>query len=93
MEHTANIINLNKGLTPSLLNLFAVFELHLIDDIDKVESVDIMCINCKKETVLYLGTSLLELMITEFVLNSILHNVGMSWIINFIHFIYMYAWP
>ena len=31
MEHTANIINPNKGLIPSLLKVFAMFELRLID--------------------------------------------------------------
>ena len=40
-----------------------------------------MCINCEKETGLYLVTSTLEEMITKFVLNEILHHVGMSWII------------
>ena len=60
MEHNANIIIPNKGLIPSLLKVFAMFELRLIDDRDKVETIDIRCINCKKETGLYLGTSTLE---------------------------------
>ena len=81
MEHTANILNPNKGLIPSLLKLFAMFELRLIDDRDKVEAIAIRCINCKKETGLYLGTSTLEEMITKFVLNAILHHLGMSWMI------------
>ena len=34
-----------------------------------------------KKTDLYLGTSTFEEMITKFVLNAILHHVGMSWII------------
>ena len=37
-----------------------MFEFRLIDDRDKVGSVAIMCINCKKEAGLYLGTSKLE---------------------------------
>ena len=57
MEHTANIINPNKGLITSLLKVFYMFELRLIDDNDKVEAIAIRCINCKKETGLYLGTS------------------------------------
>ena len=48
MEHTENIINPNKGRIPSLLNVFAMFELRLIDDRDKVEAIAIKCINCKK---------------------------------------------
>ena len=58
-----------------------MFELHLIDDRNKVEAIAIMCIDCKKETSLYLRTSTLEEMITKFVLNAILHHVGMSWTI------------
>ena len=58
-----------------------MFELYLIDDRDKLDSISIRCTNCKKETVLYLTTFTLEEMITKFVLNTILHHVGMSWII------------
>ena len=59
MEHTANILKPNKGLIPSLLKLFDMFELHLIYDIDKVDSIDISCINCKEETGLFLRNSTL----------------------------------
>ena len=48
MELIENILNPNKGLIPSLLKVFAMFELHLLDDRDKVEAVAIRCINCKK---------------------------------------------
>ena len=58
-----------------------MFEFLLIDDGDKLEAIAIRCINCKKETGLYLGTSTLEEMITKFVLNAILHHVGLSLII------------
>ena len=81
MEHTENIINPNKGLITSLLKVFFMFELNLIDYGDKGESIYIRCINCKKERGLYLVTSTLEEMITKFVLNTILHHVGMLWII------------
>ena len=57
MEHTANIMNTNKGRIPSILWVFAMFRLRLIDDRDKLEAVAIRCINCKKETGLYLGDS------------------------------------
>ena len=46
-----------------------------------MEAIVIRCINCKKETGLYLGTSTLEEIITKFLLNAILHHVGMLWII------------
>ena len=54
MEHTENIINPKQGLITSLLKVSAMFEFHLINDIDKVGVVAIRCINCKKETGLYL---------------------------------------
>ena len=60
MEHTANIINPNKGLIPSLLHIFSMLEFILIDNGDKLEAVAIRCINSKKETGLYLITSSLE---------------------------------
>ena len=58
-----------------------MFELSLMDDKDEVEAIYIRCINCKKETGLYLITSKFEEMITKFVLNAILNHVGMLWII------------
>ena len=75
MEHTENIPNLNKGIITSLLMVFAMFELRLIDDIYKLEVIAIRCINCNKEIVLYLRTSTFEEMITKCVLNAILHHV------------------
>ena len=70
-----------QGLITPLLKLFAVFELRLIDDINKLEAVAIRCINFKKETGLYLTTFTLEETIFNFLLNAILHHVVMSWII------------
>ena len=58
-----------------------MFELRLIYDRDKVDAIDIRCLNCKKETGSYLTTFTLEEMISKFVLNAILRHVGMSWII------------
>ena len=77
MEHTENIINPNKWIMPSLLKVFDMFELRLIDDRDKLEAIAIRCINCKKEIGLYLGTSTREGNINKFLLNAILHHVGM----------------
>ena len=42
----------------------------------------IRCVNCKRETGLYLQKSTFEEMITKFVLSSILYHVDMSWIIS-----------
>ena len=58
-----------------------MFQLYLIYDRDQLGYIAIRCINCKKEKGLYLGTSTLEEIITKFLLNAILHHVGMSWII------------
>ena len=82
MEHTTNIMRTNKGLISSLLKVFAMFDLHLIGDKEKLDVIAIRCINGKKETGLYIQNSTFEEMITKFVLNEILHHVGMLWIIS-----------
>ena len=82
MEHTANIMENNNGLISSLLNLFAIFELHLNYKDDKMYAISIRCINCKRETVLFLKNTTFDEMITISVLNAILHYVGMLWIIS-----------
>ena len=50
MEHTANIMKINKGIIPWLLKVFAMFELSLIGAKEKLDIIAIRCINCKKET-------------------------------------------
>ena len=40
IEHTAKIQEPNKGLIPSLLKVFDMFKLCLIDEIDKMEAID-----------------------------------------------------
>ena len=59
-----------------------MFELHLIGDKEHLGVIAIRCINCKKTTGLFLGTSTFEEMTTKFVLNAILNQVGISWIIS-----------
>ena len=78
MEHTASLVKPKKDLITSLLKVFAMFGFRFIDDRDEVEAVDIRCINCKKDPVLYLNSALLKEMITKFLLNAILHHVGIS---------------
>ena len=41
MEHTASIIKPNKGIITSLLRVFAIFVLRLIDDKYKLDAIDI----------------------------------------------------
>ena len=77
-EHTANILNPKQGLITSLIRVFSMFELHLIDDEEKLEAIAIRCINCKKETGFFLRTSTFKEMITKSVLNAILHHLDMS---------------
>ena len=59
-----------------------MFELRLLSDKEKLDVISIRCINFKRETSLYLKDTTFDEMITKFVLNKILHHVGMSWIIS-----------
>ena len=82
MEHTENIMEKNTGLISSLLKVFAMFELLLSYEEGNLDVVSLRCINCKRETCLSLKDNLFDEIITKFVLNEILHHVGMSWIIR-----------
>ena len=64
--------------------MFAVFEIHLNDKKGFFNVVSLNCINCKRETGLDLkiNSLMFDEIITKFVLNAILHHVGMSWIIR-----------
>ena len=72
-------------LTSSLLKMFSMFEIFLsIGDVD-LDEVSLKCINCKREIGLTNKSGFEELynkIITPFVMNSMLHHVGMSWIIS-----------
>ena len=61
-----------------------MFGLRLSYKEGNLDAVSLRCINCKRETGLFLKISSLVLdeMITKYVLNEILHHVGMSWIIS-----------
>ena len=56
MEHTAKKKK-EKGLISSLLKVFAMFEIRLSYEDEKLDVVYLKCINCKKETGLYSETS------------------------------------
>ena len=54
------------------------------DDKNDVVIIGIGCIHCGKETVLYMNnmnTNYKDI-ITSFLLNTVLHHFGMSWIIE-----------
>ena len=61
--------------------MFAMFEIHLSYEDKKLDVVSIKCIDCKIETGLNSETSFSWVfgeVITKFLLNVILHHVGMS---------------
>ena len=51
---------------------------------DHVDEVSLKCINCKRKTHLQTksGKEFYDKMITPFMMNSMLHHVGMSWMIS-----------
>ena len=59
-----------------------MFELCLLGDKEKMDDIDIRCINCKREKCLFLKNTTFEEMVTKFVLNAILHHVGMLCLIS-----------
>ena len=64
--------------------MFSMFEIRLSRGDNDLDIVSLKCINCKKETGLNSETRftwVYDEFITKFVLNAMLHHVGMSWII------------
>ena len=85
MEYTGNIMQDDTHIALSLLKMFSMFEIRLSCGDDDLEIVSLKCINCKKETGLNAETGFSRFydeVITQLVLNSMLHHVGMSWIIS-----------
>ena len=85
MEHTANKMQEYKGLISSLFKMFSIFEIRLSFGDKDLDALSIKCINCKRETALNPETSftwVCDKIVTKFVLNEMLHHVGMSWIIS-----------
>ena len=83
IEHTSNILEPNKWLIPSLLNSFSMFQLRIFYDKHNeeeniVDSIVIKCSHYNKGTGLHIKNTTIEEMITKFLLNAILHHVGMS---------------
>ena len=59
-----------------------MFELHVSYHEETFNVISIRCINCKRETGLYLKNITFDEIITKIVLNAIYHHVGMSWTIS-----------
>ena len=64
--------------------MFSMFEISLTVGYVNVAEVSLMCINCKRSTGLKpkSGKEFYDKMINPFVMNSMLHHVGMSWMIS-----------
>ena len=65
--------------------MFSIFEIRLSCGDDDLDTVSLKFINCKKETGLKSKTGFKEFydeVVTPFVVNAMLHHVGMSWIIS-----------
>ena len=84
MEYTGNDMISDIPLTTSLLKVFSMFEISMTVGDVHVDAVTLMCINCKRKTHLQpkYGMEFYDKMITPFVMNSMLHHVGMSWMIS-----------
>ena len=83
LEHTAK--KWKKRSDIIIINVFAMFEIRLSYEDKKMDVVSLKYINCKRETGLNPETKfswVFDEIITKFVLNAILHHVGMSWIIS-----------
>ena len=84
MEYTGNVMQDDTHLTSLLLKMFSMFEIRLSFGDDYLDIVSLECFNCKRETGLNAETGFnrfYDEVITKFVLNEMLHHVGMSWII------------
>ena len=89
MEYTADDIDNDITLLPKLLKMFSMFQIRcwynkVHNDKNKLENIDLRCDNCVKETVLSMKNmdKNYKDIITLFVLNTVLHHAGMSWIIK-----------
>ena len=89
MEFTADRINNYKILLRSLLNMFSRFKIRCWynqggDDQNTVENIAIRVSNCKELKMISMDkmNTTYQDIITSFVLNTMLHHVGMLWIIG-----------
>ena len=83
MDNTANILEPNKSTILSLLRVIGIFQFRIFYDKDNEEEnfVEAISIKCDKGVGLYLKDTIIEEMISKFVLNVILYHVSMLSII------------
>ena len=88
MDYATDRIENEIIILPSLLKIFSMFQIRCwykkgYDDENKVENIAIRCSNCGKETMIYMDNmnTTYQDIITSFVLNTMLHHVGVLWII------------
>ena len=85
MEHTGNIIQDYTHLISSLLRMFFMFKIRLSYGEKYLDTLSLKCINCNRKPCLDSETNftwVYDKTITKFLLNEMLHHVGMSWIIS-----------
>ena len=87
MNHTTSIIETGISLITSLLKVFVMFHMRLFHDKyneeeNFVEDIAIKCSNYRRITGLCLKDKTVQSMIAKFVLNTLLHHVGLSWMIS-----------
>ena len=89
MGNAASIIGTDISLIPSLLKVFAMFQMCLFyykhnEEWSVIEAIAINYSNCDIRTGLFLKVNTVKEMIPKFVLNTELTYVGLSWIIFFL---------
>ena len=79
MEFTGKEMKTGTSLTISLLKMFSMFSAIFKVQEGTVNEVTLKCINCKRETYIQHKSDkeFYDKMITPFVMNSMLHHVGM----------------
>ena len=84
IEYTGNDMISDIPLTTSLLKMFSMLRVKMTVRDVNVDEVSLMCINCKRKTYLQPKSEkeFYDKMITPFVMNSMFHHVGMSWMIT-----------
>ena len=89
MEYNADNIENEITLLPSLVKMFSMFQMRFWydnkhDDQNDMKIISIRCSNRRKEKGLSMNNmnTNYKYIITSFVLNKVLHHVGMSWIIE-----------
>ena len=80
MEFTGKEMITDTSLTISLLKMFSMFSAIFKVREGTVNTVTLMCMNCKRETYIQHKSDkeFIDKMMPPFMMNSMLHHVGMS---------------